>query len=269
MDEIKKDNIADESVEPGQENNEPKDQAKPIFGRRRIQFALILVLLCAVLSYIWLLPDPGVPIPGAMISEIQGDVKVQQPGSDELLAAENGMTLQAGGLVFTGSDGRARIDIGDHVFSRLGPNSDFIFQSASLHKKGFYASFKLEVGEIWIILNGGSLDVDTPDGLASVRGSYMNVRVDPLTGTRVTCLEGHCQVITQGGSVRITTGEFAEITDSIYPPTPGCMTNGDVSIWLSVNPESTRTVPTVTSESPLCWGKYSGGVSPTSPNGPT
>lgn len=192
---------------------------------------------------------------GAILLEVEGRVKVKQPNSSSFVDGENGMILREGAQVVTEINGRAKIEFNEDHYSRMGPNTIFIFNSVGEQSGDFFANISLEIGEIWLIIKGGTIDVDTEVGLASVRGSYMSVSVDPVTGTeRLTCLEGTCVVSNQAGSVQLGIGEIGIMLNSIIAPTPYCMSHSDVSVWLSVNPEATEVILTVTAGSPLCAG---------------
>jgi hypothetical protein len=80
--------------------------------------------------------------------------------------------------------------------------------------------------------------------VASVRGSYMNVWVDPETlDVYVTCLEGDCHAENEAGDVDFTDGEktvlFSRNEDGTYTP-PGVdeMTEEEFQKWLDENPEA-------------------------------
>jgi hypothetical protein len=94
-----------------------------------------------------------------------------------------------------------------------------------------------------VILGGGSAEVDTPSGLATVRGSYLSVSVNPDTGeVYVTCLEGNCGLSNAAGSVELVAGQTAVITNADLPPNVGEMTVEDIQQWLDFNPEATLVV---------------------------
>jgi hypothetical protein len=124
---------------------------------------------------------------------------------------------------------------------------------------------KLEAGRIFIILNGGSMDVETPSGVASVRGSYMSVFVNPVTmDTILTCLEGSCGGENGEGSDDITDGQkiilhyCPEGTSPCPPPEHEGMSDEDFEEWQN-SPEAielmnqanaTKTALAATTEAP-------------------
>jgi len=91
-------------------------------------------------------------------------------------------------------------------------------------------------------LSGGNASVNTPSGVASVRGSYLSVYVDPSTQTVVvTCLEGHCSAGNSAGSVDFGTGQevtlFSCTGGQCSVPNIGSMTPQDFQRWLDNNPD--------------------------------
>ena len=114
-------------------------------------------------------------------------------------------------------------------------------------EEGILTRLRLEIGRLWVILNGGAVEVDTPSGLASVRGSYLHVWVMPESEeTLVTCLEGVCTLGNQEGTVTLVAGQTASITGSETPPTSGKMSDADVGEWLEMNPEATLVIVPLT-----------------------
>ena len=137
---------------------------------------------------------PAAAIQTATLSELQGSVEIMNPGQTEVTPAGDGMTITEGGQIQTGEDGRVRLDLSTGTMIRLAPNTSFLLASNAETEDGLFTRIQLAAGRIWIVLTGGSMDVETPSGVASVRGSYMSVWVDPETeDVWVTCLEGWCQ----------------------------------------------------------------------------
>jgi hypothetical protein len=103
--------------------------------------------------------------------------------------------------------------------------------------------FQLSVGQLYIILRGGSVEVETPSGVATVRGSFMSVFIDQKTGDAlVQCLEGACQLITRAGNFDLSTGRQARLRFSPPGAAPlrplfNVLTENDLQTWLQVNPE--------------------------------
>jgi hypothetical protein len=191
-------------------------------------------------------PTPKPPLT-ANLSEITGLVQVLKPIDGFFKDAFNGQGIEVNDQVLTHQDSRVRIDLSNGTMFRIGPFSSFILQEMEEKDEGPFTRLKLEIGKIWIILRGGAVDVETPSGLASVRGSYLYVEVIPETNeTLITCLEGECVLGNEGGSVTLGAGETAMVVNAQDAPTQGKMDDEDVNEWLANNPEATLVVVPLT-----------------------
>lgn len=177
----------------------------------------------------------------ASIIETSGTVQVLKAAEGVFKDAAIGQSLEKKDQVLTHEDGRARIDLSTGTIIRLSPLSNFTFETMENSDEGVLTRLRLEIGRLWVILNGGEVEVDTPSGLASVRGSYLHVWVRPDSEeTMVTCLEGVCTLGNDEGTVTLVAGQTASITGIGVPPKTGKMSNTDVEEWLEMNPEATK-----------------------------
>jgi hypothetical protein len=178
------------------------------------------------------------------MSEMAGTVEVKLAGQDTFTPAGPNSFLVENAQVQTGDNGRVRLDISTGTIVRVAPSSIFTLISNTPTGDGLSTRLGLILGEMFIILKGGSLEVETPSGTASVRGSYMSVSYQPTIGSvRITCLEGHCSLSSSGGRVDITAGDSAEILGAGQPPQVGTMSDQDIQDWLNNNPEAQLVVP--------------------------
>lgn len=177
------------------------------------------------------------------IKEVFGTVLIQRNGVSDPENAEVDQKILIGDQVFTLSGSRARMDLTNDTIIRINSNSNFTLTSIEDTSSGLFAELNLKIGEIWVILNGGSLNVDTPSGVASVRGSFLQVSVKPNGGiVEITCLEGECSVGNGAGTLNLIAGQTAKVTNFNSPPKPGKMSDDDVNDWLAANPEATNVI---------------------------
>jgi hypothetical protein len=208
----------------------------------------ILFLVCSVMIFSIAFsscgPKAASPALSAALSELEGTVALKQPGSEEFIEATADSALEENGQVQTGEDGRVRLDLSTGTIVRMAPSSLFTLVSNEETEDGLATKLQLETGKIFIILSGGTMDVETPSGVASVRGSYMSVWVDPETfNVYVTCLEGSCHAGNEAGEVDFSDGEktilFLRNPDGTYTvPEVEDMTEEDFEEWLDENPEA-------------------------------
>ncbi|MBN2045371.1 MAG: DUF3048 C-terminal domain-containing protein [Anaerolineales bacterium] len=175
--------------------------------------------------------------PSAVMSEISGDVAFRLNKATAFDSPMDGSELFLNAQVQTGSDGRVRLDFADGTLVRVTPNSLFTLTEIEERNDGLFKRLSLGAGQMWIVLNGGSLEVETASGVASVRGSYLMVTFDPDTGNiRITCLEGTCALKVNGEEVVLGAGEKAEFTGSGIEA--GLMSQEDIQAWLDSTPEA-------------------------------
>ena len=180
-----------------------------------------------------------VPAREAVISEIENNVLARMSSNEELVPASVGMSIGIGGGIETGSDSRVRINLlPDGTIIRVGPNSSFTL--SSLIEENGKPKTKLELlfGQVFILLNGGSLDVETLSGVASVRGSLMSVTYSPGQNHMITtCLEGHCQLKDDDEELELIEGQAADLIDGDLEDELRDMTFEELGLWILDNPD--------------------------------
>lgn len=208
------------------------------------KFIFPLIIAVIFFSLIGCQSEEVSPLSASM-SELTGKVEMRQAGQDGFVLADANSTLEVNGQVQTGDDGRVRLDLSSGTIIRIAPSSLFTLTSNDEGDGGLLTKIKLDLGKIFIILNGGQADVETPSGVASVRGSYMKVEVDPVTkNIYITCLEGNCSASNPAGAVNFTAGEkvilfaFDANTGTWTLPDVTPMTQEDFDEWLNENPEA-------------------------------
>jgi hypothetical protein len=185
-------------------------------------------------------PETAAPVREGVLSEIENTVSVRKTSADAVVAAGQGMSILEGGSVETGDDGRVRIDLmPEGTIVRVGPNSSF--NVSKLIEAGGESQTTLELlfGKVFILLKGGTLNVETPSGVASVRGSLLSVEYDSETGrTSATCMEGDCVVQGEDGEeYDLPEGQESFIDEGESPSDPFLMDQDEVEEWLDWNPE--------------------------------
>jgi hypothetical protein len=174
----------------------------------------------------------------ALLSEGEGEIQGKQPYQDEFSYVETGYVLQSMGQLSTGKDARAKLDISDGSIVRLGANSSFTLVRAEQQDGSWLTKVQLHLGQIWVILQGGSLEVDTISGTASVRGSYLSVSVDGNGELYITCLEGACALFNAGGRCDLYAGQTAIVPHVTALPVMGAMLQEDMHTWMDNIPEA-------------------------------
>jgi len=225
---------------------------KPLSTQRVVILSIIgAVVICLVIGVVAIekLPlNPTTLALRAALSEIVGVVDVRNSPQEQFNQVNNGFVLQSTMQLQTKGDSKVRLDLSTGSIVRLGPSTIFSLASEQTGAQGGLSQIGLQAGRVWIILKGGSLDVNTPAGLASVRGSYMSVWVEPKTNRiTVCCLEGKCGFTDKAGDVDMTSGQKIVSSNTNAVPPVQKMDQVDIQSWLDNSPESVAIVPQITS----------------------
>ncbi|MEK7785943.1 MAG: FecR family protein, partial [Chloroflexota bacterium] len=168
---------------------------------RKTYLACLLLLALVLQACNGLTPGAATPAESraAKLSELKNVVESRQSSEAEWQAAVDGAQVAAGGGVKTGDDSRARLDISDGTILRLAPQTEFELKTFSPEATDPVTQFTLVAGKMWVAvttaLGGGSFGVETPVGVATVRGSFMSIEYFPINGQMIaSCLEGLCRL---------------------------------------------------------------------------
>lgn len=212
-----------------------------IIGASIIAVALIGVVILVAL------PSKAASLDlNAKLSEITGTVEVRNTPQDTYSPVNDGFILKLVQQLQTQQQSRVRLDLSTGTILRLGQSTIFSLSPSEAANGGVLARLEMQVGKVWIVLKGGSLDVNIPGGLASVRGSYMSVWVQHDTNkVTVCCLEGTCAYKNTAGTAGLTSGQKIISTDTNIAPVVQPMDQTDIQDWIDNSPESAGIIPQV------------------------
>ena len=166
------------------------------------------------------------------VEEIVNQVETNRPrGSDtgEFLNARVGQDLLTGDGVKTLRDSEARVDIvvlGHFRIARTKPNTVWRLGQFAVDRD---TVIELDQGKIFVFDEGfredhPTVDVVTPAGTASARGTWMSVAFDPDTGVAdIQCFRGICELANDQGSVVLTDEQKSTMTAQAAPSEPQAM----------------------------------------------
>ena len=157
-------------------------------------------------------------------------------GSDtgEFLNARVGQDLLTGDGVKTLRDSEARVDIvvlGHFRIARTKPNTIWRLGQFAVDRD---TVIELDQGKIFVFDEGfredrPTVDVVTPAGIASARGTWMSVAFDPDTGVAdIQCFRGICELANDRGSVVLTDEQKSTMTAQSAPIEPQAMGEPDL-----------------------------------------
>lgn len=180
----------------------------------------------------------------AALVELKGEVYVRaSPNVGEQPAADGQVTGE-GAQVRTGAKSGVRLNLSEGTIVRVSEMSTFTLTELTQNTGSPFTELQLFVGKLWVVLSGGSLNVDTPVGVAAVRGSLMSVSYDPgLHEIKVTCLEGTCSVVIAGVTYILPQGQQLSAPPYDHPRFE-TIDSGQLEEWLRFNPtESSLFIP--------------------------
>ncbi|MDX9864021.1 MAG: FecR domain-containing protein [Anaerolineaceae bacterium] len=191
-------------------------------------------------------PDP-MDLTEARLTSISGEALARLPEQAAFGAVSEPVILPVKSQVKTLQDSHARLDLATGTIVRLGPNTLFTLEVQQNGADGLFTRLWMETGQVWVILKGGTLEIETPSGLAAVRGSYISASYNPNTRwMSVNCLEGFCSLQNSKGRVEMLAGQASDILDVNLPPRERQMDNTEVQSWLWNHPEATQVIPQLT-----------------------
>lgn len=181
---------------------------------------------CAIAACLTLLPPPShaqddPPSEAGRLSIVNGTVSIQPAGSDDWEQAYLNYALGPGDRIFTDSDGRAEVQIGQ-TFVRIGPNSDVSLVDVSPDA----ISFGIGQGALRLHSNGlwpnQSLYVQTPNGSATL-SSPGDFRVDVMADDQTAIVTDNIGDVYLSGAgdfgLQAQSGQAVQLvgTNPVYP----------------------------------------------------
>jgi hypothetical protein len=140
---------------------------------------------------------------------LQDGQMVVIPASGPERRAQLGERLRHRDLVATSANTRAALRFTDDgSILRLNPSSQVRLTSSD-DRGVLVRTLELEFGEVWARVNrrdGAEFRVQTPAGVAAVKGTEFLVRVDAEGGTTVITLEGVVEFFNPAGRTELTAG---------------------------------------------------------------
>jgi hypothetical protein len=145
--------------------------------------------------------------------------------------AQIGQRLNNGDLVTTSANTRAAIRFTDDgSMIRLNPSSVLTVRTEG-DREALSKTLELEFGELWarVTEQRGTFQVQTPSGVAAVKGTEFIVRVDAQGTVTVLTLEGAVDFFNGAGTVEVSAGNQARTTGPNVLPQVSNMQAADLA----------------------------------------
>lgn len=153
--------------------------------------------------------------PQAAVIDIINAVDAHSLPEEAWIPAQVDMTIYLEGEVWAKEASTARVGLQDDAFGesviRVAPNTIFTYGQPDVDT----LQIQLDEGQMWIDIEGlepdKTFEIETPDGIASVRGTRFSVRTVPGRGTIVSTQVGTVTLTTAAATTVITAGNESRV----------------------------------------------------------
>ncbi len=223
---------------------------------------------------------PSTPSRSATLHALVSLVYERDSQAASYYVAVDGQAVPEHGQVRTGANSSARLDLSDGSIVRMGQNTVFAIDQLSGTNLNPFTRLNFGAGRLWVSLTGGRMALQTPLGLAGLRGSYAEYHYQPTTDSAgnqdnvltIWCIEGACTF--DAGHGLITLGNLQQLVVSHGGQTiagPSDLDASTVREFVANSPESAGVVPSLTAaaQSPSVTPAPSDTPGPSGTPGPT
>lgn len=181
--------------------------------------------------------------PTASLTVASGPVQVLRRGAGTPEAGAPGTELRPGDRLLTGPGARAEVTLDDGSLLQVGAGSSLEVGTLAVHADASrHVSFRLLLGRVVarvlkLVLGNSRFEIETPSGVAGVRGTAFLVEVDPRGRSLVAVFSGAVQVSGTGRAgteaVLVRPDEEARVeAEGAGPTAPAALRDVRVDGWL-------------------------------------
>jgi hypothetical protein len=159
-------------------------------------------------------PPPRLEKDVALVLKTAGQVEVSPSTDGAWLNATRGTRLHAGNQIRTGDNALAAIVFtDDKSLLKVRSNSKVVIngkrQESASSSRRIAKTIAMEFGGLWAKVTKGtpSFRVETPSGVAAIKGTIFYCLLDASGNFWVICLDGLVELINQFGRVLVNSGE--------------------------------------------------------------
>jgi hypothetical protein len=194
---------------------------------------MIIVAVFAISVPVWSAPGQDI----ALVLKVQGMAEVQKTSSwDEL---NRGHRINSGDKIRTGHDAMvALVFTDDKSMMKIRSESELTIRGER-EEEGIKKRLMLALGSLWskIKPGGAEFKVETPSGVAAVKGTEFYTIVDDEGTTRIIGITGIVELLNDLGSVMVKAGQ----TGILHPDASPDVTETDsFEDWANTGQDETR-----------------------------
>ena len=171
----------------------------------KINSILVQLLMCC-LAFAVAYADEDSDI--ALILKARGEIKIHRAASGEWLEGRRGTRLNSGDVIKTGNDALAAVIFtDDKSLVKIRENSTLSIKGKR-EKSSIIKRLKFAFGKIWVSVQRqkSRFYLETPSGVAAVKGTKFYCLVDEHGNCTIICDEGLVALINKFGKVLVEKG---------------------------------------------------------------
>ncbi len=168
----------------------------------------------------------------AVVLKSAGQVRVSRAQNSAAENASRGTRLNSGNVLRTGEGAAAAlIFTDDKSILKVRENSK-VNIAGQREENGIVKTIKMEFGALWakVTRSETPFKIETPSGVAAVKGTQFYVILDGNGNMIIFCLEGAIELFNKLGKVLVTAGQTG-ITSEDQAPTSRPSSPGEVPTW--------------------------------------
>ncbi|MFQ5630368.1 MAG: FecR domain-containing protein [bacterium] len=202
-------------------------------GRNQTSITVVLFAFCLVAIFESAWGQNAKDI--AIVLKTIGSVQFNRTGNGGWYVAKRGTRLNSGNVVQTAPKSLASIVFTDDKSLLKVRSKSKITINGKREKKGIKKTIMMRLGELWAKVTKGSFyRVETPSGVAAVKGTRFYLIYTQDGRTLTFCLEGLIEQITRFGNLMLNAGEVGEMRRDA-PPTKRKFTADELPNWANDN----------------------------------
>ncbi len=196
-------------------------------------FKIKMTWLLALIGFAWLISSTdgsdATTRDLALVLKVKGDAKFKS-GYRDWTALGRGQRLSSGDRIRTGDDALVAIVFTDDKSMLKIRSEAEVSLAGQRTDKGVAKRLAMDVGEMWAKINpkGAGFRMETPSGIAAVKGTEFYGLVDALGNTTIIGIEGLVELLNNLGSVLVGKGQTGQAQKG---QKPGVGDTGQFNDW--------------------------------------
>lgn len=168
----------------------------------------------------------------AVVLKSSGQVRVTRAQSGATENAARGTRLHSGNVLRTGTDAAAAVIFTDDKSILKVRENSKVNIAGKREEEGILKTIKMEFGQLWakVTRSENSFKIETPSGVAAVKGTQFYCILDGKGNMIIFCLEGAVEIFNKLGRALVNAGQTGIIGEN-NPPVTRPSAPGEVPTW--------------------------------------